>query len=878
MMKKLSGNELRRVYLDFFKKKGHLILPSAPLIPKDDPTLLWINAGMAPLKDFFSGQRTPPAPKIASAQKCIRTNDMENVGQTNRHHTFFEMLGNFSFGDYFKADAIKWAWEFLTEVLEMPKDRLWITVYPDDEEAVQIWREIGISAERITKDPDNFWEIGTGTGPCGPCTEIYYDRGQEFACADPKCGVGCECDRFLEVWNNVFTQYNQTATGDYLPLPQKNIDTGLGLERMASVLQGVDSNYETDLIYPVILEVEKLTGIAYQTDEQIKTAYRVIADHIRSITFAISDGAMPSNEGRGYVIRRILRRAVRWGKILNLAEPFLYKLVPVVVEMMRSGYPELVDQLDQVVKIVQNEEERFQETLDQGLSILNQMIATRKAQGKKEITGEQAFKLYDTYGFPLDLTQELAAAEGFAVDEQGFQTAMNEQRARARAAREEYGFGDENTELYHQIRREKGLPEFVGYKTLKTETKILALIKDGQLVDQLSAGEMGQIVLQTTPFYAASGGQIGDTGRLEASGVTVTITDTQKLADVNFSELLVEDGELKQEMSVQAIVEEGQRLEICRNHTATHMLHKILKKVLGDHVNQAGSLVEANRLRFDFNHFQALTTEQIKLIEEMVNLEIRQNYPVNTIWTSLEKAKDLGAVALFDEKYGSEVRVVSIGDLSSELCGGTHVRASGEIGLFKIVSEAGIAAGVRRIEALTGRTALHHLCQQENLLKTAAEIVKTTPDNLVNRLESLLGEMKDKDKELSRLKQKLAGSKVDDLFNQREEINGVNLLTAKVDGIDGKALRTMGDELKQKLGSGIIVLASDLDEKVLFLTVVTDDLTPEFHAGKIVGQVATVAGGSGGGRPNMAQAGGKDAKKITQALEKAKELIRNQDR
>lgn len=878
MMKKLTGNELRRAFLDFFQNKGHLILPSAPLIPKNDPTLLWINAGMAPLKPYFSGQATPPAPKIATAQKCIRTNDIENVGQTNRHHTFFEMLGNFSFGDYFKTDAIKWSWEFLTEVLEMEKDRLWITVHPDDEEALEIWRQIGVSAERIAKDPENFWEIGTGTGPCGPCTEIYYDRGAEFACDDPECGVGCECDRFLEVWNNVFTQYNQTATGEYLPLPQKNIDTGLGLERLASVLQEVDSNYETDLIFPVILEVEKMTGIRYQTNPEIKTAFRVIADHVRGITFAISDGAMPANEGRGYVIRRILRRAVRWGKVLDISEPFLYKLVPIVVQMMKEGYPELNEKMDQVVKIVKNEEARFQETLDQGLVILTQMITTAKAEDKQQITGEQAFKLYDTYGFPLDLTEELAAKEGFIVDTHGFKTAMNEQKTRARAAREEYGFGDESSDVYQQIRLERGLSEFVGYNTLETETEILALIKDGQLVDKLSAGEIGQIVLKTTPFYAASGGQIGDTGRLAVSGALVTITDTRKLAEVNFSELLVEDGELTLEMSVKAIVEEGQRLEICRNHTATHILHKVLKTVLGEHVNQAGSLVESNRLRFDFTHFTALTNDQIKLIEEMVNQEIRQNYSVKTLLTSLEEAKDLGAVALFDEKYGSDVRVVSIGDFSLELCGGTHVNASGEIGVFKIVSEAGIAAGVRRIEALTGRTALHYLLEQENQLKAIADMMKTPADNLFNRLEGLLSELKAKDKELSALQQKLAGSQVADLLNQSKVVQGIRLLTARVAGVDGQALRTMGDELKQKLGSGIIVLASEFNGKVLFLTVVTDDLIKDFHAGKIVGEIAKITGGGGGGRPNMAQAGGKDPEKIPLALEKAEELIRKREK
>ncbi len=873
-MKKMTGNELRKAYLDFFESKGHMILPSAPLIPKNDPTLLWINAGMAPLKPFFDGRAIPPARRLATAQKCIRTKDIENVGKTARHHTFFEMMGNFSFGDYFKEEAISWAWEFVTEVMELPVDRLWVTVHPDDEEASKIWREIiGLPMERIVKDPENFWEIGTGTGPCGPCTEIYFDRGEEYSCG-PDCKMGCECDRYLEIWNNVFTQYNQTEEGEYLPLPQKNIDTGLGLERLASVLQEVNSNYETDLVFPVIVRVQEMTGIDYQQSEQVRTAYRVIADHVRAITFAVSDGAIPSNEGRGYVIRRILRRAVRWGRVLNINEPFLFKLVPVVVEMMKAGYSELEEKMDQVVRIVKNEEERFQETLDQGLSILNQMISEQKRIGIDEITGEQAFKLYDTFGFPLDLTQDLAEEQDLNVDIRGFQAAMDEQRERARSAREEYGFGEAGADLYMQIRDEKGMPEFVGYSTLYADTEILALIKDGELVEALTAGEIGQVILKTTPFYAASGGQIGDTGRLEGHGITVTVTDTRKVAEVNCSDLLVEDGEVKVGMRVRAIVEEGIRKDICRNHTVTHILHKALKEILGEHVNQAGSLVEPNRMRFDFNHFQALTKDEVKAIEVRVNAIIRLNFLVNTTVTTLDKAKDMGAVALFDEKYGSDVRVVTVGDYSMELCGGTHVSASGEIGLFKIVSETGIAAGVRRIEAMTGRSALEFLSRRETLLEEAAELVKANPEDLVGRLERLVQEMKEKDKEIIILKQKMAGSQVEDLLGQVKEINGVKLLTAKVEGIDGDALRNLGDELKQKLGSGVIVLASDLGGKVLLVTMVTDDLTKRYQAGKIIGQVAKVVGGGGGGRPNMAQAGGKDAAKIDQALAKAEEMIR----
>ncbi|AZR74888.1 alanine--tRNA ligase [Anoxybacter fermentans] len=870
----MTGNELRKAFLDFFESKGHLILPSASLVPKDDPTLLWINAGMAPLKPYFDGRAVPPKRRISTAQKCIRTNDIENVGRTARHHTFFEMLGNFSFGDYFKEDAIKWAWEFVTEVLEMPEERLWVTIHPEDEEAFKIWHEqVGLSAEKILRDEENFWEIGTGTGPCGPCTEIHYDRGPEFGCGKPDCGVLCDCDRYLEVWNLVFTQYNQTEDGKYLPLPQKNIDTGMGLERVASILQGVNSNYETDLVKPVIDKVYEMTGIDYNKDEQVRTAYRVIADHIRAITFAVSDGAMPSNEGRGYVIRRILRRAVRWGRILGITEPFLYKLVPVVVNMMEEGYPELKEREEHVVRIVQTEEERFQETLDQGLHILSQMMAEQKKAGSNEITGEQAFKLYDTYGFPLDLTQDIAQEEGFTVDVDGFKAAMEEQRERARAAREEYGFGDAAAEVYKKIREEKGIPEFSGYSSLEEETEVIALVKDGRLVDSLSAGEEGQVVLKKTPFYAESGGQVGDTGRLEGEGITVTVTNTRKLAEVNFSEVLVEDGNLRVGMKVKAVVEEVLRKDTARNHSATHILHKALKEILGDHVNQAGSLVEPTRLRFDFTHYQALTDDELKAIEEKVNEEIRKNHPIETTVTTLEKAKEMGAIALFDEKYGSDVRVVSIGDYSMELCGGTHLKASGEIGLFKIVSETGIAAGTRRIEALTGRHALDYVTRRETILKEAAEIVKAKPDELVERLERLVVEIKEKDKEIDALKQKLAGSQVDEILNQVKEINGVKFLGARVEGIDASALRNMGDELKQRLGSGVIVLASDMKGKVLFVAMVTDDLTKRFHAGKIIGEVARITGGGGGGRPNMAQAGGKNPAKISEALKKAEEIV-----
>lgn len=872
-MKKMTGSEVRKAFLDFFEGKQHMVMSSAPLVPKNDPTLLWIVAGMAPLKPFFDGRAVPPSQRMASSQKCIRTNDIENVGQTDRHHTFFEMLGNFSFGDYFKNEAIQWAWEFLTEILELPKDKLWITIHPDDEEAFKIWHEkVRLDPERIVRLEENFWEVGTGTGPCGPCTEIHIDRGEEYGCG-PDCQVGCECDRYLEIWNLVFTQYNQTEGGDYLPLAQKNIDTGMGLERITSVMQDVNSGYETDLLKPVIDKVQELTDVEYMRDDQTKTAYRVIADHIRAIAMAVSDGAVPSNEGRGYVIRRILRRAVRWGRVLGINKPFLFDLVPVVVKMMKEGYPELVEKQDHVIRTVENEENRFQETLDQGLQILSQMITEQKETGNNEINGEQAFKLYDTYGFPLDLTQDLAQEEGFTVDVNGFEAAMEEQRQRARAARGEYGFGDSAAENFKNIREEFGQPEFCGYSSLKEDTEIVAIVKDDHRVDYLSAGEQGQVVFKKTPFYAESGGQVGDAGYLQGEGITVTVTNTRKLAEVNLSDVLVEDGVLKVGMTVKAVVEESIRQDTARNHTATHILHKVLKEVLGDHVNQAGSLVEPTRMRFDFSHFEAVTKNELKMIEEKVNAEIRKNHPVKTTVTSLDQAREMGAVALFDEKYGSDVRVVSVGDYSMELCGGTHLQASGQIGVFKIVSEAGIAAGVRRIEALSGRMALDFLSSREALLEKAADLVKSNPDDLVVRVERLLAEMKDKDKEIEALKQKLAGSQVGDILDQVKEINGVKFLGAKVEGIDGNALRQMGDEFKQKLSSGVIILASDMKDKVLFVAMVTDDLTKRFQAGKIVGAAAKITGGGGGGRPNMAQAGGKDPAKIEEALLKAEEMV-----
>lgn len=873
----MTGNEIRKAYLDFFESKGHLVLPGAPLVPKNDPSILWINAGMAPFKPYFDGRETPPCPRIATSQKCIRTNDIENVGKTARHHTFFEMLGNFSFGDYFKKEAITWAWEFVTEVLKLDKERLWITIYQDDDEAFDIWHNVvGLAEERILRmgKKDNFWEIGTG--PCGPCSEIHYDRGEEYGNTAEDV-IGGEGDRFLEIWNLVFTQFDRTEDGEYLPLPSKNIDTGMGLERVASILQGVDSNFETDLLKPMIDFVVRDTGIDYRRDKETITAYRVIADHIRGITMSVFDGALPSNEGRGYVIRRILRRAVRYGKKLGYQEPFLYKIVPVVIETMSGGYPELGEKEEYLKNVIKSEEERFLQTLDQGLTIINEMMEEMKKQGTTLLSGVNAFTLYDTYGFPLDLTRDVLEEEGFSVDEDGFKEEMEKQRERARQAREDVGFsGPEEEKIYNRLKNEFQRTDFTGYNQLTTRSTILALLKDGKEVAELIAGEKGEIILDTTPFYAESGGQVGDQGLLRAGDNLAQVNDTRKKAGLTVHLVEIKEGSFQKGDSLEAKVYPDLRKATARNHSATHLLHKALNEVLGDHVNQSGSLVEPDRLRFDFNHFAALTREELRDIEEKVNEAIMANLPVKTLERSFDEARKIGAVALFGEKYGSVVRVVTMGDYSKELCGGTHVRATGEIGSFKIVSEGSIAAGIRRIEAVTGKGVLNVLNKQEELINMAANLVKTTPAQLVDKIETLLARQKELEKEVNSLKDKLAGSQVDDLLKQVEEVNGVPLLTAALTGIDNEGLRKLADQLKEKIKSGIIILASSTNDKVLFVASITPDLVEKgYHAGKIIGQVARVTGGGGGGRPDMAQAGGQNVDKINDALQEAKKIISN---
>jgi alanyl-tRNA synthetase len=782
------------------------------------------------------------------------------------------MLGNFSFGDYFKEKSISWAWEFVTDVLGLDEKRLWITIYKDDDEAFTIWHEkIGVPNEKIIRmgKKENFWQIGTG--PCGPCSEIHYDRGEEYGTGQGD--IAEEDQRFLEIWNLVFSQYNYTKDGEYLTLPDKNIDTGMGLERVASILQGVDSNFETDLLKPMIDFVVDDTGIKYRKNEKTTMAYRVIADHIRSVTMAIADGALPSNEGRGYVIRRLIRRAVRYGSKLGYEEPFLYRLVPVVSDTMGSFYGELNDQKEHLKKVIKAEEERFLQTLDQGLDILNDMIKKMR-NNKKTLSGENAFKLYDTYGFPLDLTEDVLQEKGFKVDQSGFDLEMKKQKERARQAREKTGFNDSGDIVYKKVRDKINNTEFTGYRNLQNDSEILAIIKDGQEVNKLSEGESGEIILDRSPFYTESGGQIGDKGLLEDKLNRAEVYDTQKEADLSVHFVKIKNGELNLGQMVKAIVYRNIRNAIARNHSSTHLLHKALREVLGEHVKQSGSLVTPDRLRFDFSHFSSVKDEEISEIEEKVNQQILDNLAVEVMETTMDKARDLGAIALFNEKYGKQVRVVQMGDYSIELCGGTHVDFTGEIGLFKIINESSIAAGIRRIEAVTGFNYLDYFNSQEIMLSNIAETLKTNPDKIEERIEQLVTKQKKMEIEITSLKDKLANYKSKNIKDQIEEINGISVLVSEIEGVDNEGLRNMIDELKDKMESGIIVLGSRLDDKVIFVSSVSQDLIEEgYHAGKIIGRVAQVTGGGGGGRPDMAQAGGSKPGKLPKALSMAKNII-----
>ncbi|MGM0445816.1 MAG: alanine--tRNA ligase [Bacillota bacterium] len=872
----MTGDELRQKFLDFFKTKDHMILPSAPLVPQDDPSLLWINAGMAPFKPYFDGRKEPPKTRIATSQKCIRTNDIDNVGRTDRHQTFFEMLGNFSFGDYFKEEAIVWAWEFVTEELKLEKEKLWITIYKDDEEAHDIWHDIiGLPEERIVRmgKEENYWQIGTG--PCGPCSEIHYDRGEEYG--DSKEDVlGGEGDRYLEIWNLVFTQYNYTDEGEYLSLPNKNIDTGMGLERVASILQGVESNFETDLLKPMIDFLVEDSGVKYKKNEETKMAYRLIADHIRGVTMAIFDGVLPSNEGRGYVIRRLIRRAVRYGDKLGYDTPFLYKMVPVVIDTMSGGYPTLEKKENQIIKFVKAEEERFFDTLDQGLEILSEMIDELKENDKEILSGQKAFRLYDTFGFPLDLTEDVLKEHGLEVDQAGFEEEMAEQKKRAREAREDVGFGSsKEDELLKDLSDKIEKTEFVGYKHMSNNAEVLKIIQDAEVVDSIKEGSKAKVILDKTSFYAESGGQIGDKGTITKGNSEITVYDTVNKMDYYIHLVEVKKGKLETGDKVELQVHEDRRKATMRNHSATHLLHQVLRDVLGDHVNQSGSLVEPDRFRFDFTHFSSLTDSELEEIEYRVNEQIINNLDVKIEEMDIDQAKKEGAAALFTEKYGQKVRVVQMGDFSIELCGGTHVNRTGDIGMLKIINEGSTASGIRRIEAVTGFNALDYINSQKELLTKSAQLLNSDLDDIPDKIDRMKNNIKELEKEVRSLKDKIAASKSTDLKDSIKTVNGVNLLTHKLKDVDNNALRKMADQLQNEIQSGIIVLASALDNKVLFVAKISKDLVEQgFNAGNIIGEVAKVAGGGGGGRPDMAQAGGSRVDKIDEALNRAEEIIK----
>ncbi|WP_041264606.1 alanine--tRNA ligase [Geobacillus thermodenitrificans] len=868
-MKKLTSAEVRRMFLQFFQEKGHAVEPSASLIPVDDPSLLWINSGVATLKKYFDGRIIPDNPRICNAQKSIRTNDIENVGKTARHHTFFEMLGNFSIGDYFKREAIHWAWEFLTSEkwIGFDPERLSVTVHPEDEEAYNIWRnEIGLPEERIIRLEGKFWDIGEG--PSGPNTEIFYDRGEAFGNDpnDPELYPGGENDRYLEVWNLVFSQFNHNPDGTYTPLPKKNIDTGMGLERMCSILQDVPTNFETDLFMPIIRATEQIAGEQYGKDPNKDVAFKVIADHIRAVTFAVGDGALPSNEGRGYVLRRLLRRAVRYAKQIGIDRPFMYELVPVVGEIMQDYYPEVKEKADFIARVIRTEEERFHETLHEGLAILAEVMEKAKKQGSTVIPGEEAFRLYDTYGFPLELTEEYAAEAGMSVDHAGFEREMERQRERARAARQDVDSMQVQGGVLGDIKDES---RFVGYDELVVSSTVIAIIKDGQPVEEVGTGEEAQIIVDVTPFYAESGGQIADQGVFEGETGTAVVKDVQKAPNgQHLHSIVVERGAVKKGDRYTARVDEVKRSQIVKNHTATHLLHQALKDVLGRHVNQAGSLVAPDRLRFDFTHFGQVKPDELERIEAIVNEQIWKSIPVDIFYKPLEEAKAMGAMALFGEKYGDIVRVVKVGDYSLELCGGCHVPNTAAIGLFKIVSESGIGAGTRRIEAVTGEAAYRFMSEQLALLQEAAQKLKTSPRELNARLDGLFAELRQLQRENESLAARLAHMEAEHLTRQVKEVGGVPVLAAKVQANDMNQLRAMADDLKQKLGTAVIVLAAVQGGKVQLIAAVTDDLVKKgYHAGKLVKEVASRCGGGGGGRPDMAQAGGKDANKVGEALD-----------
>ena len=878
IVEKYGVNELRKMFLDFFKSKDHLVMNSFSLVPHNDNSLLLINAGMAPLKPYFTGAEIPPKRRVATCQKCIRTGDIENVGKTARHGTFFEMLGNFSFGDYFKREAIHWSWEFLTEVVGLDPERLYPSVYLEDDEAFDIWnKEVGVAKDRIFRfgKEDNFWEHGAG--PCGPCSEIYYDRGEKYGCGKPGCTVGCDCDRYMEVWNNVFTQFENDGEGHYELLKQKNIDTGMGLERLAVVVQEVDSIFDVDTMQALRDKVCEFAHTTYKEDETKDISIRLIVDHIRSATFMISDGIMPTNEGRGYVLRRLIRRAARHGRMLGIEGTFLSKLSRTVIEGSKDGYPELEEKKDFIFKVLAQEEEKFSKTIDQGLSILSGLETEMAAAGEKILSGTNAFMLYDTYGFPLDLTKEILEEKGYEIDEDGFKACMEEQRVKARNARAVTNYMGADATVYDQIPAAI-TSEFVGYDTLTCESKITVLTTETELTEALTEGVHGTVIVDKTPFYATMGGQNGDKGEITCAGGRFVVEDTIHLLGGKIGHVgYMAEGMIKNGDTVTLTVDEAYRKNICKNHSATHLLQKALKTVLGAHVEQKGSLVTPDRLRFDFAHFQAMTPEEIEKVEAIVNEEIAKALPVETKVMSLEEAKKTGAMALFGEKYGDSVRVVCMGDFSRELCGGTHVANTSEIATFKIVSEAGVAAGVRRIEALTGDGVFAYYKEAEKELAEAAKLLKTTPAGILEKIEGLQNEIKALQSENESLKSKLAKDALGDVMDQVCEVNGVKFLPAKVEGVDMNGLRDLGDQLREKIGEGVVLIASVTDGKVSLMAAVTDGAMKQgAHAGNLIKGIAALVGGGGGGRPNMAQAGGKNPAGVDAALEKAKEVLAGQ--
>ncbi|MGF7185382.1 alanyl-tRNA synthetase [Desulfitispora alkaliphila] len=882
-MLKLSGNELRDTFISYFEKQRHTKVDSSSLVPVDDPTLLFTNAGMVQFKEIFLGLEKRHYTRAVTAQKCVRAggkhNDLDTVGRTARHHTFFEMMGNFSFGDYFKKEAINFAWGFLTEELKLDKKDLWVTIYLDDDEAHQLWQEeVGVTADRILRlgEKDNFWSMGD-TGPCGPCSEILFDRGEGYACEAEECGIGiCDCDRWLEIWNLVFMQYNRDEAGKMTPLPKPSIDTGMGLERVASILQEVDTNFETDLIKPLINAVENLCGKKYVSGVE-GFPFRVIADHVRACTFLITDGVLPSNEGRGYVLRRILRRAVRFGKVLEIDKPFMYQMVPKVIEIMGTAYPELAEKRDYVEKVIKIEEERFHETLNDGIKMVADIVEQLKAEGKKKIAGPQAFMLYDTYGFPIDLTEDIAEEQGLSVDKAGFEKAMEEQRQRARDARQNSNLGDDIAKYVQSLSGIEAY-KFVGYEQLKVETAIskLMLQETGSPIQSAEAGTQVAIVLEETPFYPEGGGQVADKGIVKTNQGFVSVTNVVRLPDNNIIHYgNVQEGSVTEGQAV-AIVSES-RNETAKNHTATHILHKVLKEVLGQHVNQAGSLVTPDRLRFDFTHFTALTEAELKEIEDKVNEVVFSNISVTAQETSFDEAKQMGATALFGEKYGDTVRVVKIGDYSLELCGGTHLEGTSEVGLFKIVSESGIGSGIRRIEAATGINALQLVNKYEQVLKKTAAILKAPVMEVEQKASNMITELKNTEKQLQALNDKVASSQADQFLNQAEEIGGIKVLAQQVTVADMDSLRNMADMMKNKLGEGVVLLGAKNDSKVNFVAMATKEAVKKgAHMGKLIKEVATIAGGGGGGRPDMAQAGGKNPDKLDEAIAAVHNVIAKQ--